>query len=109
MSTDSHVPSTRASAPKGYGWTLIACVITTLVATPLREHLDLTNIVMLFLLTVLLVAVKFGRGPAVLASLRPGLRAGTIAGALSLGEIGSSMERGYPLFHNATLVVSRWR
>ncbi len=68
MSTDSHVPSTRASAPKGYGWTLIACVITTLVATPLREHLDLTNIVMLFLLTVLLVAVKFGRGPAVLAA-----------------------------------------
>jgi len=35
--------------------------------------------------------------------------AARIAGALSLGEIGSSMERGYPLFHNATLVVSRWR
>lgn len=35
--------------------------------------------------------------------------AGQIAGALSLGEIGSSMERGYPLFHNATLVVARWR
>lgn len=68
MNTDSPVPSTRAAAPKGYGWTLVACVITTLVATPLREHLDLTNIVMLFLLTVLLVAVKFGRGPAVLAA-----------------------------------------
>jgi hypothetical protein len=35
--------------------------------------------------------------------------AAKIAGALSLGEIGSSMERGYPLFHNATLVVARWR
>lgn len=31
-----------------------------------------------------------------------------IAGALSLGEIGSSMERGYPLFHNATLVAANW-
>jgi len=68
MNTDLPVPSTRAASPKGYGWTLVACVITTLVATPLREHLDLTNIVMLFLLTVLLVAVKFGRGPAVLAA-----------------------------------------
>ncbi|HEX5337271.1 MAG TPA: FIST C-terminal domain-containing protein [Gallionella sp.] len=31
-----------------------------------------------------------------------------VAGALSLGEIGSSMERGYPLFHNATLVAAHW-
>jgi hypothetical protein len=35
-------------------------------------------------------------------------RAVRIAGALSLGEIGSSVEGGYPLFHNATLVCSRW-
>lgn len=31
-----------------------------------------------------------------------------IAGALSLGEIGSSTQWGYPLFHNATLVASYW-
>lgn len=30
------------------------------------------------------------------------------AGALSLGEIGSSLQWGYPLFHNATLVAMRW-
>ncbi len=35
-------------------------------------------------------------------------RARQVAGALSLGEIGSSMERGYPLFHNATLVAANW-
>jgi hypothetical protein len=35
-------------------------------------------------------------------------RATSIAGALSLGEIGSSLQWGYPLFHNATLVVTRW-
>jgi hypothetical protein len=32
----------------------------------------------------------------------------TMAGALSLGEIGSSTEWGYPLFHNATLVCCAW-
>lgn len=35
-------------------------------------------------------------------------RAVCIAGALSLGEIGGSTVRGYPLFHNAALVASRW-
>lgn len=34
--------------------------------------------------------------------------AGQIAGALSLGEIGSTTQWGYPLFHNATLVASLW-
>ena len=35
-------------------------------------------------------------------------QASPIAGALSLGEIGSSLQWGYPLFHNATLVATRW-
>jgi hypothetical protein len=52
----------------GYVWALAACVATTLVATPLPPYLDLANIVMLFLLTIVLVAVRFGRGPAVLAA-----------------------------------------
>jgi hypothetical protein len=30
----------------------------------------------------------------------------SVAGALSLGEIGSSLQWGYPLFHNATLVAT---
>lgn len=33
---------------------------------------------------------------------------GPLAGALSLGEIGSAVQREYPLFHNATLVASLW-
>lgn len=38
------------------------------------------------------------------------LRSGTdrIAGALSLGEIGQSMQWGYPFFHNGALVCCRW-
>lgn len=49
--------------------TLLACVATTLVATPLIGYLDLANIVMLFLLTVLLLAVTLGRGSAILGSV----------------------------------------
>jgi len=47
---------------------LLACAATTLIATPLIAYLDLANIVMLFLLTVLLVAVSVGLAPALLAA-----------------------------------------
>lgn len=52
-----------------YGLSVLACVLTLLVALPLRPLLDLANLVVLFLLTGFLVAVKLGRGPAVLAAL----------------------------------------
>ena len=37
-----------------YLLTALACTATTLITTPLLGHLDLANIVMLFLLTVLI-------------------------------------------------------
>ena len=46
-----------------------ACMGSTLLALPLRGYLDLANIVMLFLLTVLIIAVKLGRNAAVSASV----------------------------------------
>src|SRR5665647_41381 len=49
--------------------TVVACAGTTLLATPLIGYLDLANIVMLFLLTVLLLAISLGRSAAVLASV----------------------------------------
>lgn len=49
--------------------TVLACAATTLLATPLLGYLDLANIVMLFLLCVLLIAVSLGRGAAVLAAV----------------------------------------
>jgi two-component system sensor histidine kinase KdpD len=45
-----------------------ASVATALAATPLLAYLDLANIAMLFLLVVVLVAVRYGRGPSVLAT-----------------------------------------
>lgn len=53
---------------QGYPAAVALCALTTLVALPLRGWLDQANIVMLFLLTVFLVAVRCGRGPAVLSA-----------------------------------------
>lgn len=44
------------------------CVLTALLAMPLRHYFDLVNIVMLFLLAVFLVSLRLGQGPAVLAA-----------------------------------------
>ena len=51
-----------------YAWAASASLATALIATPLLAFLDLANIAMLFLLVVVLVAVRFGRGPSVLAT-----------------------------------------
>lgn len=47
---------------------LAACALTTLIAWPLHNTLDLANTVMLFLLAVVLVAAFLGRPQAILAS-----------------------------------------
>lgn len=52
-----------------YAWALAACVATTLATLPMLALFDLANIVMLFLLCVVLVAVRLGRGPAMLAAV----------------------------------------
>lgn len=44
-------------------------LLTTVLALPLASLFDLANIVMLFLLCVVLVAVKLGRGPSILAAV----------------------------------------
>ncbi len=58
----------RGIKRRRYLWSLLACLATALVATPLLPYFDLANIVMLFLLAVVLVALKWGGGPAVLAA-----------------------------------------
>ena len=51
-----------------YVWAGALCAATTALALPLLSFLDLANIVMLFLLAVVGVALRFGRGPAVMAA-----------------------------------------
>ncbi len=52
----------------GYVVAIAVCGLTALLATPLLGVLELTNIVMLFLLAVVGVALTKGRGPAVFAA-----------------------------------------
>ena len=53
---------------RGYAAAVAACVLTALGATPLLGRLELTNIVMIFLLAVVGVGWVYGRGPAVVAA-----------------------------------------
>lgn len=58
----------RARWP-GYAWAAGTSVLITLLAMPLVHVLEGANIVMLFLLGVVGVALRFGRGPAAFAAL----------------------------------------
>jgi two-component system sensor histidine kinase KdpD len=67
----------RAEAPSGrtgekrarYVWTVAACAATTFVANLLYPSFDRTTIAMLYILTVVLLGVKWGRGPAIAAAV----------------------------------------
>jgi two-component system sensor histidine kinase KdpD len=61
--------ATRSDAFARYAYALGACAITSVAAVVMLPWLDLANIVMLFLLTVVLAAWRLGRGPAVLTAL----------------------------------------
>lgn len=70
------VPGAPAAEPPGLAWpwpgyaaAAAACVAVALVSTPLLAVFELSNIVMLFLLVVVGVALRYGRGPAVLAAV----------------------------------------
>ena len=65
---DSAAPSAGRRQRLRYLWGGLAGLAAALAFTPLTAWLALANIAMLFLLVVLLVAVRFGRGPSVLAT-----------------------------------------
>ncbi len=62
-------PNERPSLWPGYAWAFASCAAVTAIATPLLQYFDAANIVMLFLLAVVLVAVKFGRRPALASAV----------------------------------------
>jgi len=53
---------------RNYLIAVVVCVVTAALASPLSHILDSANIVMLFLLVVFLIALKLGRGPAVMSA-----------------------------------------
>jgi two-component system sensor histidine kinase KdpD len=58
-----------ADRRRRYAWTALASVAATAVAALLHPYFEPANIVMVFLLTVLLVGMRWGRGPAVLSAV----------------------------------------
>jgi two-component system sensor histidine kinase KdpD len=52
-----------------YAWALLAVGIATAIAWPLSDLLDLANLNMVYLLAVLVVAVRLGRGPSIATTL----------------------------------------
>ena len=65
---DASASATVARPWRPYLASLAICAAVTVLTAPLHGILELANIVMLFLLAVVVVAVRLGRGPAVLAS-----------------------------------------
>jgi two-component system sensor histidine kinase KdpD len=67
--TGAESPDRRKAKRLRYAWSVLACVAVTLLALPLGARFDRSNIVAIFILTVVLIAVRFGRGPAALAAV----------------------------------------
>jgi two-component system sensor histidine kinase KdpD len=59
----------RRSPRRGYVFAVAVVVAATLVSLPLAALLDNLNLVMIYLLGVVLVATRYGRGPSVLAAV----------------------------------------
>lgn len=60
---------TRSRSWIGYAWALAATSLCTLVGLAMRPRFDLVNIAMVYLLAVVIVALRFTRGAAIVASV----------------------------------------
>ncbi|MBK7357592.1 two-component system sensor histidine kinase KdpD [Propionivibrio sp.] len=59
----------RLKAPwQSFAMSAVLCAMATVIAMPLHSVFDLANIAMLFLMAVVLAAVRYGLGPAVAAA-----------------------------------------
>jgi two-component system sensor histidine kinase KdpD len=58
----------QRSAPRGYVYAVAICAVITLLASQIRDRIDLVNLVMLYLVGVIYAAARIGRGPGVLLS-----------------------------------------
>ena len=63
------IPSKTKKRYKGYLWALAVTGLSTLVGQLVFGRVELANLVMVYLLGVVFIATRFGRGPSVLASV----------------------------------------
>lgn len=57
------------TASESYPRALAVIILFTLIAKWMTAHFELSNVVMFYLLGVIFVAVRFGRGPSIMASI----------------------------------------
>lgn len=57
------------STLKGYYWAAAVCAGTSILVALILPYFELANVVMVFLLGVILISSKFGRGPGIFSSL----------------------------------------
>src|SRR4030095_2194517 len=58
-----------SSAWQGYAWSVAAAGACTLAGLAMRPRFDLVNIAMVYVLAVVIVALRFPRGPAIATAL----------------------------------------
>jgi len=66
LASEEHRPLVKWRA--GYLWAVVATAICTAIAWLMLGHFDLANLIMVYLLGVVAVAARYGRGPSVLSS-----------------------------------------
>lgn len=59
----------RKNRYRGYVWGTVVIVLCTLLANIMFGRFELANLVMVYLLGVIFVATRFGRGPSIMASI----------------------------------------
>ncbi len=57
------------SAPSRYAWAFGVVVLVTLLARLMLPYFELSNVVMTYLMAIVFVSLRFGRGPSIMASL----------------------------------------
>ncbi|HXP64051.1 MAG TPA: two-component system sensor histidine kinase KdpD [Steroidobacteraceae bacterium] len=66
---DAESESRSKTKRRRYLWAALICVAVTLLSIPLAAHFDRSNIVAIYILAVVLVGVRLGRGPAALMAV----------------------------------------
>lgn len=69
MPLDLDLEPTRGWKLQGYVWAGGICALTTVLAKLVLPYFDLANLIMFYLVGVVWVAARYGRGPAILGSV----------------------------------------
>jgi two-component system sensor histidine kinase KdpD len=62
-------PATSSPSRSGYAWACLVVFVCTVIGVLVSQYFAPVNLVMIYLLGVVAVALKFGRGPSILASV----------------------------------------